>query len=84
MSFIGQKTLVGLPGSTSVVSSDLAYVIPLEVDLDNKAFDIVYTSPGNREVQYISSIGKFKFADAFPGDPANDVGKSTVYVKYKL
>lgn len=84
MSFIGQKTILGLPGATSVESSQLAYVIPLEVALDNKAFDIVFTTPGNREVQYTASIGRFKFADTFPGNPANDLGKSTVYVKYKL
>jgi hypothetical protein len=85
MSTIAEKTIQCFPGATSVASADIAYVIPLEIALDNKAFDIVTgAAPGNREAQYIAGSGKVKFADPFPGTPANDLGRSKVYIKYKL
>ena len=86
---ITEIVLVGFPGAYSVIDPSLAYTVPIKICRDNKEFDIVSTTPGNRQARYVAAEGRVTFADPFTsapviGPPGSTGGVEKVYVKFKF
>jgi len=68
------------PGSTSYTNGSLSFVTPLKVDRGGLTYDIIYTgSPGNRQVVYDVTLGRFSFNTAFEFDGTNS---ETIFIIY--
>jgi hypothetical protein len=76
------KVFTPVAGTTFFEAGEIAYVTIIKVCRDNKEFDATITTPGNREYLY-SSYGRLDFEIPFSGNPANDVDREQLYVKYK-
>jgi hypothetical protein len=89
------QTYNSVSGSTYVQAGELRFVIPLKVCREGIQYDVVTTgNPGNRQVGYNSSNGRFTFLNPFvsvPGGPSlTPSGGSPlmipekVYIEYKI
>lgn len=79
------QTYTGIVGLFYLLVPTLAYRKIVSVKREGTGYDIVTVSPGNRQVQYTDSEGRFTFVNAFAGpdgsvDPAEPVLPEKIHI----
>jgi len=79
---ITSKTFYPTIGSTFLEAGEIAGVTILRLCREGTGFDPTTGAVGNRQYVY-SNYGRVDFLDPFAGNPANDVGRERIFIKYK-
>lgn len=80
---ITSQVFTPVAGSYTFSDASLAYVKLLRVCLEGMGFNR-NTTLTSREFNYDPGAGSLTFLDPFPGNPANDVERVTLFVKYMI
>jgi hypothetical protein len=83
---VTSKIYIGGAGDVSIIDAVLAYTVISRVQRSGVEYNVVYTTPGSRQVRYVASEGRLTFLNPFSGDPSdtNDLSLEDIIVTYNL